>query len=427
MVKSLISKTNSFFVSRFNYPNISVSLMTQDSKNESNKGTLKNSKLNCLADIPKPQYYRKSINNIDFIVDDRKRLLNSYFNNGIFQKNQKIYSVHELAMSRKPVDVELNFTKDINSFVLKNKSNDLIFDKTNTDLPVSSYLPLFNFKPAENIKYIPTVEKIYYDKDISAVESIKQLNPKIDIYKMIELFSVGVLGKKLNTKLVPSRWSITATDDIASKKYLDDIKNFDPIKRFELYYSKYLGNHYITLFLPKEWSYELFEFGIDGFINKSNSFKIDNQNQIDALSTNENTSLKNKKIETQKIILSSPHTDFEFYSGRKEYAYNCAGGYYAVRYSITKYLHLRKRQASVISFRFIDKTYNTPLGVWVCREASNFELSKCIGFYDDLELSLKDLNKFVISLGIMNLNEFINQSRILKEYKFQSRLTHFLV
>jgi hypothetical protein len=36
--------------------------------------------------------------------------------------------------------------------------------------------------------------------------------------------SIGVLGLKKDKKLVPTRWAITATDDILAKKLLEKVK-----------------------------------------------------------------------------------------------------------------------------------------------------------------------------------------------------------
>jgi hypothetical protein len=62
--------------------------------------------------------------------------------------------------------------------------------------------------------------------------------------------------------------------------------------------------------------------------------------------------------------------DYEFFNGRKDYASNVTGGYYATRLAVAEYLHKIKRQASVIVLRKISNEYFVPLGVWVVRETA---------------------------------------------------------
>jgi hypothetical protein len=64
-------------------------------------------------------------------------------------------------------------------------------------------------------------------------------------------------------------------------------------------------------------------------------------------------------------------TDFEFYGGRKNYASNITGAYYAARKSVCEYLYKIKRQARVLIFREVSGGYVVPLGVWVIRETVN--------------------------------------------------------
>ncbi|MFX1307405.1 MAG: hypothetical protein ACFFDG_11385, partial [Promethearchaeota archaeon] len=64
-------------------------------------------------------------------------------------------------------------------------------------------------------------------------------------------------------------------------------------------------------------------------------------------------------------------TDYEFYHGRKSYASNITGAYYAARKSVCEYLYKIKKQARVLIFREVSGGYVVPLGVWVIRETVN--------------------------------------------------------
>ncbi len=61
-------------------------------------------------------------------------------------------------------------------------------------------------------------------------------------------------------------------------------------------------------------------------------------------------------------------TDYEFYQGRKNYASNITGAYYAARKEVCEYLYNIGRQARVLIFREVRGGYLVPLGVWVIRE-----------------------------------------------------------
>ena len=53
------------------------------------------------------------------------------------------------------------------------------------------------------------------------MQFLKLYNSGIEISKIQKCFSIGMLGKK--RKLVPTKWSITATDDIISKSIVEEI------------------------------------------------------------------------------------------------------------------------------------------------------------------------------------------------------------
>jgi len=99
------------------------------------------------------------------------------------------------------------------------------------------------------------------------------------------------------------------------------------------------------LFFPNLWGYELFEL----YLPKSS---WNPSNEIRA------------------------STDYENYSGRKAYAFNTAGGYYAARLPILQYLNNIKRQASVLVIRIETPSYWASLGVWVVRESVRKTLKK---------------------------------------------------
>ena len=90
-------------------------------------------------------------------------------------------------------------------------------------------------------------------------------------------------------------------------------------------------------------------------------------NEVWAPNTLWNISLDGKNRNLKPQIM----TDFEFYNGRKSYASNITGAYYAARKSVCEYLYKIRRQARVLIFREVSGGYVVPLGVWVIRETVN--------------------------------------------------------
>jgi hypothetical protein len=122
---------------------------------------------------------------------------------------------------------------------------------------------------------------------------------------------------------------------------------------------------------------------------------------------------------------SSFATDYEGYDGRKEYADNTAGGYYAARHAILEKLSLMKRQSGVLALRFITNEYWAPLGVWVVREATRKSVaSKPIEFASK-ELMLKYASAFIKKRFNFNIDVLLRQSRLLDMMERQRRIVDF--
>ncbi len=71
------------------------------------------------------------------------------------------------------------------------------------------------------------MEKVYSDVDFKANEALKYLYAKgFDEHFLSRLLSVGGAGVKFERKLVPTRWSITAVDDLVGRKVISEIQDF---------------------------------------------------------------------------------------------------------------------------------------------------------------------------------------------------------
>lgn len=324
----------------------------------------------------------------DFKISDVLRLRNSLLNSRFKSKvtdtrmNKKFVNLaQEIAIASKPVDVEIE---------LKNRVR---FDKRKDRVltPHGMGAPLKEARITSNIKVDRNVDKMIND-EIKASEAIKVLHDKnFTEYTLNKILSVGVLGLKKNKKIVPTRWSITATDDMIGKNLLERIRNYKWIEDFELHFGEFMGNSYLILFFPGIWSYELFELYLPGS------------------SWNPTEELK-------------ASTDMEGYHGRKDYAFNTVGGYYAAKLPILEYLNKIKKQASVLAIRVEGPSYWAALGVWVVRESVRKAMNtRGMKFEsrDELVESAKKIGKVKYKF---DYEQIFQRSKLLKQIKTQSNL-----
>ncbi len=366
-----VSPPSVFIGSKLRYPNVNVGILSPVEK-EDNAWI-----------FDAPRYWSKENFDIAEVVKLRDNLLNSRFQSNVNEarKNNKFVELaKEIAISSKPVDVEIE---------LKNK---LSFAREKDRVLLHSGLkaPLKEAKIISNVKVDRIVDKVISD-EIKASEGMNILyNRGFDENVVSKILSVGVMGLDFKKRMVPTRWSITATDDTLSKSILEKIREYKWIENFEFFFGEFMGNQYLILMFPGVWSYELFELYYPGSSwNPTNEMKAS--------------------------------TDDEGFYGRKTYASNCVGGYYAARLPIADYLEKIKRQASVLVIRLETPSYWAALGVWVVRESVRRALEKPMKFSTREELldSAKKIAKIKFDFDA----EFIfNKSKLLKRLKSEKNL-----
>ncbi len=356
------------FIGRFGYPDVHVGILTPPEEKEQA----------WLHDAP--NYWSLSDYKIPQIVDLRSALVNSRFKANVkARQHQWLELVQEVGMASRPVEVELSL-KDVPNFRLQ------------TDpyaAPMGPNAELTKAKVTSNPKIPTKIDKAVSDTDLKAQTAVTELYDKgYGENELSKLLSTGVLGVQDQRKLVPTRWSITATDDMLGKHVIEEIKDY-AFADFSAFFGHYLGNYYLVLFFPDAWSYELFEVYLPG----------------------------------DKSQFS---TDYEAFGGRKEYAFDTTGGYYTVRLAIAEKLREIKRQASVLVLRFITDEYTLPLGVWVTREASRKSVqSKPITFASK-ELLLQYAKIFIKRHFNYDADFLLTKSKLLKNLGKQQRLSSFI-
>ncbi|MDE1867818.1 MAG: hypothetical protein KGI08_08950, partial [Thaumarchaeota archaeon] len=128
-----------------------------------------------------------------------------------------IESLQELAMSSRSTDSEVEFVKNTKPSLF-------------VDGETAPFGPIGEIKTAKfsNSSSDKNIQRLFYDKDVLAYDAVFELyNRGIEVSKIQKCFSIGMFGK--DRKLVPTKWSITATDDIISKSIVDEIVNFSEI------------------------------------------------------------------------------------------------------------------------------------------------------------------------------------------------------
>jgi len=229
-----------------------------------------------------------------------------------------IENLQEVTMSSKPTDLDLIFNKKVSSNISINGES-------------APFGPIGEIKSAKfsGSTSSKPIEKIFYDKDIDASDAVLKLyNSGIEISKIQKCFSIGMLGKK--RKLVPTKWSITATDDIISKSIVENILENNVIDVCKIFSYEHLGNIFSVILFPRRWMFEMIEAwysnGIIGF---------------------------GSDYEDARGIKHPPHI---------------AGAYFAGKLAVSEYLLKNKIQSGVLIFREIRPEYSIPVGVWQVRE-----------------------------------------------------------
>jgi len=332
-----------FFVGHFNYPNVYLGPLIPFQEFETGLDITDYH----ILDAPELWFGKQMID----VIRYRSSLVRSNFklNVNIGQKSRKITpsiktqklleSSQELSMAARPVDTE---TK------LERMNLRMLMD--NHALPMGPSGITEKIKITENTKVHPQVDYCVSDTDLKASDAISEylyFKGQVPESTIKRVFSAGLLGEKKKRRIVPTRWSITAVDDIISKYLIKEIKKFPEINDYRIFEAIYLDNHFKILLFPGKFIYEM--------------------NEVWAPNTLWNISLNGNYSSLKPQIM----TDFEFYNGRKDYASNITGAYYAARKSVCEYLYSIKKQARVLIFREVSGGYVVPLGVWVIRETVN--------------------------------------------------------
>ncbi len=300
------------------------------------------------------------------IINFRANLLRVKKKEHVKLSNRLKESLQEVALSSKPVFIEAYF---------KTLSAKISFSRFLQPLGPSGEIKKLIL--ASTPKIPQKVEKIITD-DLKADEQAFMLYQNgEDVYSISRVLSAGLLGRE--KKLVPTRWSITAADDMIAKKLLEKIRSYPLINEYLLWSNTHLDNHFEILFLPKAWSFELFEAWSAQSVWAQGKLRITVEREI--------------------------------WRGRTSYATEQGGGYYAARLAVCEQLAKMRRQACVVVFREIREGYVLPVGVWEVRETMRKAFEKKPERFATLREALASIGKRLR----IPLKEYLKRSALLTQ------------
>ena len=361
--ESLFGPSPGIFVGWKGYPNVFVGPLTSVSEENPE-----------LYDDPARWY------GLDFdeIIRMRSLLVRSKVRQHVTQPSGIVEQAQEVALSIRAPDTEVHFERK--------PSYGMSFSPLTQ--PLGPTAPLKELQIAENPKIPRKVDALANDEVIAGYAATQLYRDGYDIYYLTRVLSSGALGHEERKRLVPTRWSITAVDDLLGKALMREIHNYATVNEYRVYHNTYLDNHFEVLLMPRRWEYEQFE----------------------AWAPN--------TLWTLAMDKPAINVEHEGYRGRSSYAEQEGGGYYAARFAVLEALAKMRRQAGVVVFREIYEGYIMPVGVWEVRENVRQAFRNPCERFATLGEALEN----IASRLKIPLSEYLKRSTLLR----QSRLEDFV-
>ena len=254
----------------------------------------------------------------------------------------------QIAMSSAPVGTEVSFFKP--------PQGKLQFDGVLSPSGPSGMLK--EMQITTNPLIPRKVDSMVEDRGAGAAEAVGELyGAGTGVEHISRLLSLGLLGRE--RKLVPTRWSITASDDMIGKALKESVLDKPRVNDYYLFSGEDLGNHFEILLLPRPFSFELAEIWMP------------------------------RSLWAEDGFIGSDGEDARAKSGYSL----LAGGYYAARLAVLEHLAKTGKQAAVLAVREISEAYWAPLGVWVVREVARKAMSSLPHRFGSLPEALAEMER----------------------------------
>ncbi len=357
------------FVGQYGYPTVGVGPLVPPSE--------------VLGDGPALQSMREMVEApIEDVIAYRSMLFHTRQGSPVRLRRERpriLEVAQEVAMSTVPVDTEVELSRPAPSHLVANLD------------PFAA--PMGPGVEAERGRVVGhpvvprRVDALVSDTDAGASTAARELyGAGVGEDHILRLFSVGLLGRGSSRKLVPTRWSITAVDDILSKDLAIRARGMQELGEVRVHSGVLKGNHFHVLLVPRPWAFEMVEAWVQG--------------SLWAAST---------------TIIS----DREGHDGRSDYARNITGAYYAARLAVLEHLTAIQRQATAVVYREVTEDYWAPLGVWVIREGMRSTMRATPERFDDVRSGLQAIGSRV------RIIDWHRRAEGLREMIAQRRLEDF--
>ncbi len=361
------SSPPSLFVGEYGYPHVRVGPMVPPYHGDTS-----------ILDNPE-LWLGKSL---EEIVNYRINLLKGTMIHNVSKISDRyIESLQDMALSKRAVDSTMTFEKIPSQYL-----NEMVLSKSDLEeIPTVFSAPVSDFKIYSSTAD-EKIEKKYYDGDLLASDAVVELyDNNVDITRIAKVLSIGMLGRKKNRKLVPTKWSITAADDIVSMNLLKKINDNSILDCYLVFDFNHLGNYYSIIFIPDDvWNFEMIESWID----------------------------TNGRV----------HIGSDYESGKNIDHYpSIAGAYFAARLAAAEYLFKKRKKSSVLILREIHPEYFMSLGVWQIREGIRESLKWKGKKFETFDSALK----YGVSKTSLSIDEWIKNSSIIRNKK-QKRMSDYL-
>ncbi|MEM3851596.1 MAG: Nre family DNA repair protein [Methanomassiliicoccales archaeon] len=355
------------FIGRYGYPNVNIGPFIAPSDEQIS-----------ILDAPEA-WVGKSI---DEITSMRFSMVRAKSRVNVQQQENKIFSlVQEIALSKSAPELEVTFRKPPRASITLDE-NVQPFGPSGVVERLRAYTGGFDDK----------MEKLYHDTDADATTAVLELYRKgVPVSSIQRGFSAGCFGVGRKRRMVPTRWSITAVDDILGRSMLNENKQNPVIDEWRIYKLEALSNRWVVLMLPTSWRYEL----------------------IEAWYPNTTWNPTGRQIS----IVSS----HEFFNGRREYA-EIGGCYYAARLAVNELMRREHFQAGVVILREAHPGYIMPVGVWNVREHVRLALKG----KPDILGSFSECKSVIEHFLDIPFSRWAAESGVLKDMLVQRRVEDFI-
>lgn len=241
---------------------------------------------------------------------------------------EMLETTQEIAMAARSVDIELDFANPIR--VGRNPT----FDSMSTPLGPSG--EVLRAEVVGHASIPRKVDSIAGETDLLATSAVDELTASsIGEAHISRLLSSGILGRESARRLVPTRWSITATDDILGKRLWRKVEELPSIDKVLVYEATYLDNRFHIILTPGMWAFQMLEAWTRGSL----------------------------WTDSGRVL-----GDWEELKPRTKYADRVTGAYYAARLGVLEHMQSVGRSGACLIWRDIGEGYWAPVGVWLIRE-----------------------------------------------------------